>query len=78
MNFNISNSNNFVPFSTSKNPNKFTEGQLWFLGTVLLKNSLFNSFETIFVSLLIAMESPAKSSKTIEFQSCPTWSCFGQ
>jgi len=63
MNFNISNSMNFAPIMTFKNENKLTQGQIWCLSTIFLKNSHFNSFETVCVSLLNAMENSPKYTK---------------
>ena len=61
MNYNISNSIDSSQFLSIKTGNKLSEGQIWSLSNFLSKNSHFNSFETVFGILLIAMEISAKS-----------------
>ena len=76
MNYNFSNSINLAPFLTSKNGNKAAESQLLFFGTFLLKNSHFNSFETVIVVLLITMENKSKLSKRGKSPSSAIWIDF--
>lgn len=76
MNFNISNTNDYLQFLPVKSVIKLSEGQIWSLSTFFSKNSHFNSFETLIGFLLIVMETSAKLAKKFKTWFQPIWFDF--